>query len=100
MSEILLLKTSESTKKKAKYIAKSLIQKKLATCVSLNDIFSIFTWDGKLEEVKEVEIVIKSKPELTQKIICFLKEEISYELPQIIYTSFNSEENYLSWINR
>ena len=100
MKQVLLLLTTESNKKTAKKIAKLLVKKKLAACVSLKDIYSIYEWKGVIEEVMEVEIIIKSKPELKNDLIVFLQKMISYEVPQFIYKKFNSEKKYLNWVNK
>ena len=100
MKQILLLIATEHNKKAAKKIAKLLLKKKLAACVSLKDINSIYEWEGKIEEVNEVEIVIKSKPELKNDLIVFLKKKISYNIPQIISKKFNSEKKYINWVNK
>ena len=50
MNKILLLITTESNKKIAKDIAKMLLKKKLAVCVSLKEIYSIYEWEGKIED--------------------------------------------------
>ena len=73
-------------------------KKKLASCVSLKKINSIYEWEGNLEKVNEVEITIKSKPKLKNALIVFLKKITSYDLPQIIYKKFNSEKKYLNWV--
>tara|TARA_A100001388_G_C28712237_1_gene471858 strand:+ start:473 stop:787 length:315 start_codon:yes stop_codon:yes gene_type:complete len=98
MKKILLLITTEKNKKAAKKIAKSLIKKNLAACVSLKDIHSIYEWEGKIEEDNEVEIIIKSKPEFKNALIFFLKNTNSYDVPQIIYKEFNSEKKYINWL--
>ena len=100
MNQVLLLITTECNKKAAKKIAKSLLKKKLAACVSLKDIHSIYEWEGKIQEVNEVEIKIKSKPELKKALVFFLKKRISYDVPQIIYKKFISEEKYMNWVNK
>ena len=100
MNQILLLKTTESNKKKAKEIAKLLVQKKLAACVNLKNIYSVYEWEGKIEEIVEVEITIKSKPKLKNALIDFLKKKTSYDIPQIIYKKFNSEKKYVKWLNK
>ena len=99
MNQILLLITSESNKKTAKKIAKLLILKKLAACVTLKNIYSIYEWEVKIEEVFEIEITIKSKPKLKNALIDFLQKQISYDIPQIIYKKFNSEKKYKNWLN-
>ena len=98
MNQILLLVTTENNKKKAKKIANLLLKKKLAACVSLKNIYSIYEWEGKIEGVNEVEITIKSKPELKKDLIDFLQKITSYDVPEIIYKKFNSERKYINWV--
>ena len=98
MNQILLLVTTEKNKKAAKKIAKLLLKQKLASCVSLKDIFSIYEWEGKIEEVKEAQLTIKSKPELKNALIAFLQKSSSYEVPQIVYKKYNSEKKYANWV--
>ena len=100
MNQILLLITTESNKEKAKEIAKLLIKRKLAACVSIKDIYSIYEWEGKIEEIFEVEITIKSKPTLKNDLIVFLQKKSSYDIPQIIFKKFNSENKYINWVNK
>ena len=88
MNQILILTTTESNKNKSKEIAKLLLKKKLAACVSLKDIYSIYEWEGKVEDVREVELILKSKPELKNDLIIFLEKTLSYDVPQILYKKF------------
>ena len=100
MREVLILKTTEINKKKAKNIAKLLIENKLAACVSIKNIDSIYRWKDDIEDTKEIEITIKSKPELKDDLILFLQEMISYDVPQIIYNKFQADEKYFDWLNK
>ena len=100
MNQVLLMMTTEYDKKTAKNIAKLLLEKKLAACVSLKKIYSIYEWEGKIEEINEVEITIKSKPKFKNSLILFLKKMSSYDIPQIIYKKFNSEKKYINWVNK
>ena len=59
--EILVIITTESCKTNAVRMAKLLIKEKLAACVSIKQIFSIYEWNDDIEETKEFEITIKSK---------------------------------------
>ena len=92
--------TTESNKKNALRVAKLLIQNKLAACVSLKQIFSIYEWDDDIEETKEFEITIKSKPEFKDNLIDFLYKISTYDVPQIIYKKYESEMKYYDWINK
>ena len=100
MKEVLLLITTESDEIRSKNIAKLLIQNKLAACVSIKPIFSIYEWEDKIEDAKEFEITIKSKPELKENLILFLEKVTSYEVPQIIYKNFQAESKYYDWLGK
>ena len=98
--EVLVIITTESSKTNASRLAKLLIQNKLAACVSIKEIFSIYAWDGDIEETKEFEIIIKSKPEFKDDLIDFLHKISTYDLPQIIYKKYHSETKYYDWLNK
>ena len=97
--EILVIITTEASKTNASRLAKLLIQNKLAACVSIKEIFSIYEWDGDIEETKEFEIIIKSKPEFKNNLIDFLHKISTYDVPQIIYKKYHSEVKYYEWLD-
>ena len=92
--------TTESSKTNALRMAKLLIQNKLAACVSIKQIFSIYEWDDDIEENKEFEITIKSKPEFKDNLVDFLNKNSTYDVPQIIFNKYNSEMKYYDWLNK
>ena len=98
--EVLVVITTESSNANALRMAKLLIQNKLAACVSIKQIFSIYKWDDDIEETKEFEIIIKSKPEFKDNLIEFLKKISTYDVPQIIYKKYYSEMKYCDWVNK
>jgi len=92
--------TTESSKTNALRLAKLLIQKRLAACVSIRQIFSIYQWNDDIEETKEFEITIKSKPEFKDNLIDFLPKISTYDVPQIIYKKYYAETKYYDWLNK
>ena len=98
--EVLVMITTESSNANALRMAKLLIQNKLATCVSIKQIFSIYEWDDDIEETKEFEITIKSKTEFKDRLIDFLNKISTYDVPQIIYKKYQSEMKYYGWLNK
>ena len=91
--------TTESSNPNALRMAKLLIKNKLAACVSLKQTFSIYEWDNDIEETKEFEILIKSKPELKEDLIEFIQKNSTYDVPQIIYKKYYSDKKYFDWLN-
>ena len=98
--EILVIIATESCKTNAVRMAKLLIKEKLAACVSIKQIFSVYEWDDNIQETKEFEITIKSKPEFKDNLIDFLYKISTYDVPQIIYKKYESEMKYYDWIDK
>ena len=98
--EVLVMITTESSKTNALRVAKLLIQNKLAACVSVKQIFSVYEWDNVIDETKEFEITIKTKPELKDNLIAFLNKISTYDIPQIIFKKYYSDMKYYDWLNK
>ena len=98
--KVLVMITTESSKENALRIAKLLIQKKLAACVSIKQIFSIYNWNNDIEETNEFEITIKSKLDFKDCLIEFLNKNSTYDVPQIIYKNYNADMKYYDWLNK
>ena len=94
-----IVQTTTSNEEEAKKIAKMLIQDKLAACVQLKDIESLYNWDGKLCCERETLLSIKTKKELFSKVKSKILELHSYDTPEIIELDIsNISENYLKFI--
>ena len=98
MNKILLIITTAPNLLLAEQIAKLLIKKDLAACVSIKEIKSIYKWQGSIEENKEFELTIKTLPENLDELIQTIKRETTYKLPQLISKIFDSENSYFQWI--
>ena len=97
--EILVIIATESSKTNAVRMAKLLIKEKLAACVSIKQIFSVYEWDDDIKETKEFEIIIKTKTEFKDDLIDFLHKTSTYDVPQIIYKKCHAEIKYYDWLN-
>ncbi|MCL7474733.1 MAG: divalent-cation tolerance protein CutA [Methanosarcinales archaeon] len=83
----------------ARTIAKTLVEMKLAACVNLLPIVSIYRWDG-IQEENEVAMVIKTTYEQIGNIEKTVKEMHSYTVPCIISFSIDGGSiEYLDWID-
>ena len=98
MNKILLIITTVPNLLLAEQIAKLLIKKDLAACVSIKEIKSIYKWQGSIEENKEFELTIKSLPKNLNELILIVKGKTTYEVPELIYKIFDSENSYFQWL--
>lgn len=97
--KVVIVQTTTSNEEEAKKIAKILIQDKLAACVQLKDIESLYNWDGKLCCERETLLSIKTKKELFSKVKSKILELHSYDTPEIIELDIsNISEDYLKFI--
>ncbi|WP_419770744.1 MAG: divalent-cation tolerance protein CutA [Candidatus Marinarcus sp.] len=95
----IIVQTTCANKKEAKNIAKILVKKRLAACVQMSKVKSIYRWNKELCVDKEVLLNIKTKKENFEKIQRKIKENHSYDLPEIIEIKItNASIEYLSFI--
>jgi periplasmic divalent cation tolerance protein len=83
----------------AESIAEALIAAKLAACVSLMPIRSIYTWKGEVCREEEWQLVIKTDLNQFAALEAKIREIHSYETPEIIALPLVAgSQPYLAWI--
>jgi len=98
MSYVVVMATCANDKESGK-IAALLVEKGLAACVQGSRIQSIFRWQGKMEEAREVQLLIKARLSDFGEIEKLIKEHHSYENPEIIAIPIVAgSQAYLDWI--
>ncbi|OGW55674.1 MAG: cytochrome C biogenesis protein CcdA [Nitrospirae bacterium RBG_13_43_8] len=99
LSEIIVLITT-SDEVEAARIARALVEARLAGCVNIiKDIRSIYSWQGKIEEEKEVLMMAKTQKSLLDPLMEKVKELHSYTVPEIIALPIiQGSEDYLKWL--
>lgn len=93
--------TTFEIQKEAEKMAQAILEAKLGACCSIEEIESLYRWRGKIEKEKEFQLTIKTKANLYKKLEGFIKENHSYETPQIISIPIlGGSSNYLDWLNK
>ncbi len=97
MKSVILISTYPN-KKAASKIAKDAIKNRLAACVNISQISSIYSWKGNIEDTSEYLTLFKT----TQNNKKALKEMISkthpYDVPEIAEIDFKIlNKLYLNW---
>ena len=80
-------------------IANKLVKKKLAACVNITKITSVYTWKGKVENQNEYLALFKT----TKKNQSTLKKELKklhpYDVPEIAEIYVQSiNQPYMTWL--
>jgi len=85
----------------AKMISQGLLTAKLIACANIvRGVESLFWWRGKIDQAKEVLLVLKTQKRLFPKIVRVVKSSHSYDCPEIIALPIvDGSRDYLKWIN-
>jgi len=99
MDNYSLIQTTTDSKELAKKIAKELLDKKLAACIQIFPIESLYTWEQEIKEDKEYLLQIKTISKNYKKIEELILSLHNYTTPEIISISINRGfKGYLDWI--
>ena len=80
-------------------IATALIKDKLAACVNLFPIDSIYLWQGEVQQDREYQLIIKTDLNKFVELSAKIKTLHSYEVPEIIALPIvNGSQAYLNWL--
>ncbi|MBQ3311002.1 divalent-cation tolerance protein CutA [bacterium] len=87
-------------KSEAKKISNALVSEHLAACVSTVDkVNSVFSFNNEMCSENELLLIIKTRPELFDKIEAVIKALHSYNIPEIIALPIvTSSKDYLGWL--
>ena len=98
MPHIIMLSTCPDLAE-AKKIAKALVKKRLAACVNIVPVRSIYRWKGSMEESNEQLLIIKTSSRLFKKVGECMKRLHSYGLPEIVSIEIKQGSRlYLKWL--
>jgi periplasmic divalent cation tolerance protein len=99
MSYLIVFMTAPNREEAVK-IVRNLLEEKLIACGNILDpVHSIFWWKGKIEEEKEVLVLMKSQENLFKKLSKRVTELHSYDVPEILAIPIvEGSQAYLDWM--
>lgn len=94
-----LVLVTAGSEAEAKTIAQVLVTEKLAACVNLYPITSIYTWQSQLHQELEWQLTIKTQESCFAALQARVQELHSYDVPEVIAIPIQAgSESYLNWI--
>ena len=92
--------TTIGSQDEAERLAAMLVSQKLAACVQITTIHSIYMWQDTLHQDPEWLLLIKTRADLYPKIEDALRAHHSYDTPEIIQVPIlRGSASYLAWID-
>lgn len=100
MTDKILVFTTCGSAEEAAQIARSLVESRLAACVTVTPgIRSVYRWQGAIEEGEEWSLTIKSRRDLFAGLSTELRRLHSYETPEILAIPVvEGAAAYLQWM--
>jgi periplasmic divalent cation tolerance protein len=80
-------------------IARALVDKRLAACVQISEIRSVYRWEGAVEEDSEFRLLIKTTRERFSDVESLIKALHSYDLPAVVALELSlASAEYCEWV--
>lgn len=84
----------------AEDMARALVAAKVAACVQTERVTSYYEWDGVLQTSAEWRLVCKTLPEVLPRLTQLIREQHSYEVPQITMRTERCLGDYAQWLKQ
>jgi periplasmic divalent cation tolerance protein len=98
MKTIAVLTTVDSLDQ-ARAIATALVERRLAACVQISSIESVYTWQGEAQNEKEFRVMAKTVADRYPEIEAAIRTLHTYELPAIYALDIAQVfEPYADWV--
>ncbi len=92
--------TTAASEVEARTLASRLVEARLAACVQIVPIRSIYTWEGRVHDGQEHLLLVKTRGEVLEALETLVREAHSYEVPEMTVVPIEGgSAAYLSWID-
>jgi len=91
--------TTVNSPQVASELARALVKQRLAACVQMSPVTSVYRWQGDIETTEEVLLVAKTTAARAPQVVEFVRRNHPYELPELLITPVSGgHEAYLEWL--
>lgn len=93
-----LVLTTEGSAALAEALARRVIEQRLAACVALKPVQSIYRWEGRIEQSEEVQVLIKTHSACLEALEALVRQQHSYATPQWLHWPVQASADYAAWL--
>jgi periplasmic divalent cation tolerance protein len=100
MTDCIVVLSTCSSEEEAERLARLLVERRLAACVSVvPGVRSFYRWQGAVESAGEWLLVVKSSRPLFADLTAALEAAHSYEVPEVLALPVgDGASKYLTWM--
>jgi len=94
-----IVTTTMGTEDEAEQLAGEIVEARLAACVQIQRVRSIYTWQGETKREPEWLLSMKTRTGRYAALEALIRERHSYELPEIVQFPITAgSADYLRWV--
>jgi len=91
--------TTVESEDAARALARAVVTERLAACVQIAPVASVYRWHGAVEEAREWGCQIKTTPGGLEALTARIRTLHSYDVPEIIAVpALTGSPPYLQWV--
>ena len=97
--KMIVVQTTTANAADAERLAEALVTERLAACVQIDPIRSLYVWKGQVERQEERRLSIKTRADLFEAVRARLRDLHSYDTPEVIALAVEAADpDYLAWL--
>lgn len=99
MTDYAIVTTTVADAESAKRLARALVEGRMAACVQVSTVESVYRWRGSVGAAQEQLLTCKVKASTFQAVETFIRSNHAYDIPEILMTPVVAGSNaYLEWL--
>ena len=99
MAELIAVVTTVATREQAQALARALVELRLAACVQISAIESVYRWEGAVQSEPEFRLLCKTTAACWPAIEAAICARHGYALPQICAFALDPvNASYAAWV--
>ncbi len=103
MTSVIVVLVTCPSRAAARRIARTLVEQRLAACVNIVSapVHSIYRWQGKIEQARELLLIIKTVRSRWKAVLQQVRSLHSYQVPEILALPVGEGlPAYLRWVRQ
>jgi len=94
-----LVLTTAGSDEQAESIARALVERRLAACVNITPVCSVYRWNGEVTREGERLLFIKTTEGRLPELRAAIRELHTYEVPEVIALPIAAgDPDYMRWL--
>ncbi len=88
------------SEEEARRIARMVVEERLAACANvLAPCFSVYRWQGRIEEAAEVPAIFKTRADAASRLVERIRTLHSYDVPAaVVWPIADAVPDYAEWV--